>query len=61
MLFLSACKVIASKLYIVYGMIMASIFKVFGQEKGIDDYTLTAAGSLGALANGISRFTWPIL
>jgi hypothetical protein len=42
-------------------MMMASIFKVFGQEKGIDDYTLTAAGSLGALANGISRFSWPIL
>jgi hypothetical protein len=62
MLFLSACKsCLMFMIPLVYGMIMASIFKVFGQEKGIDDYTLTLAGSLGALANGISRFTWPIL
>ena len=44
-----------------YVMLMAGIFKVFGLSKGIDDFTLTVAGSLGAIANGGSRIFWAAL
>jgi len=39
-----------------YGLLMASVFKIFGETKNIDDLTLTIAGSLGAFSNGVSRF-----
>jgi MFS transporter, OFA family, oxalate/formate antiporter len=38
---------------------MASVYKTIGiQVGGLDDYTLTVIGSLGGLANGISRMVW---
>ena len=40
---------------------MASVFKIFGESKNIDDYTLTLAGSLGAIFNGASRIFWATL
>lgn len=39
-------------------MYVASTFKNFGKEKGLDDYVLTAAGSFGAVFNGTSRIFW---
>jgi sugar phosphate permease len=42
-------------------MFMANAFKALGEEYQIDDMTLTIAGSLGALLNGISRIFWPVL
>jgi hypothetical protein len=41
-----------------YGMYMAGAFKNFGSKEGIDDKTLTLAGSLGSACNGLSRVFW---
>lgn len=38
---------------------MASVFKTMGMKQGgIDDQFLTWIGSLGSLANGLSRVVW---
>jgi hypothetical protein len=38
---------------------LASVYKTIGiQVGGLDDYTLTVIGSLGGLANGLSRVFW---
>ena len=39
-----------------YGMYMTSVYKLLGEEYNIDDFTLTLAGSLGAVANAASEF-----
>ena len=45
---------------IFFGMYVASVYK--GVALGyLDDSTLTLAGSLGAIANGSSRFLWATL
>jgi MFS family permease len=44
-----------------YGLYMASVYKTLGLENDIDDLTLTWAGSLGSLSNGVSRFGWGLI
>jgi nitrate/nitrite transporter NarK len=44
-----------------YGFYMASTYKNLGIDFGIDDLTLTIAGSVGSFFNGASRFGWGIL
>jgi len=39
---------------------MANAFKSFGEQSHMDDLSLTIAGSIGAIMNGISRIFWPI-
>lgn len=41
-----------------YTMFMASSFKNFGIEWGIEDYLLTTAGGIGGVCNGFSRMIW---
>lgn len=41
---------------IFYGMYMISVYKILGEDNGIDDLTLTIAGSCGAVANAASKF-----
>lgn len=44
-----------------YGILIAAVFKLFGETKGIDDYTLSVAGAFGAVLNGASRIFWAVL
>jgi hypothetical protein len=45
-----------------YGMYMAAAYKNFGSVVGgIEDKTLTLAGSFGAVCNGLSRIFWASL
>ena len=40
---------------------MAAAYKILGQDQGIDDLTLTAAGSIGAVFNGGAKVIAGIL
>lgn len=41
-----------------YGMYMLGAYKIFGSTVGnIDDFTLTVAGSLSSLSNGLCQLT----
>lgn len=47
---------------VFYGILLVATFKNFGSVRGgIDDTTLTLAGSVGALVNGIFRVLWSLL
>ncbi|CAD8089028.1 unnamed protein product [Paramecium sonneborni] len=46
---------------IIFGMLLANCYKVFGQTLGINDAKLTVLGSVQAICNGGSRFGWAVL
>ncbi|CAD8092769.1 unnamed protein product [Paramecium sonneborni] len=46
---------------IIFGMLLANCYKIFGQTLGIDDAKLTILGSVQAVCNGGSRFGWAVL
>ncbi|CAK69197.1 unnamed protein product (macronuclear) [Paramecium tetraurelia] len=46
---------------VIFGLLMANCYKVFGQTLGIDDSSLTVLGSVQSVCNGGSRFLWAVL
>lgn len=44
-----------------YGLYLTAAYKILGIEYHIDDLTLTLAGSLGSVTNGISKILTGIL
>lgn len=42
----------------IYGTMIASNYKLYGEKMGYDDNFLSSIGTVGSIFNGISRIFW---